>query len=365
MPEDAAAIPPGEPGSPDTSDCQLHPKARLLPFVSGGAMIVLPDDRLMDIQQGEVRRSADNGQTWSRHPVFPDHDPVTTWFERYLLRCHDGTLVLIYQDRDEQEWGWDNERHEPAKPSRLPLWSTRSTDEGATWEPPVMVSDGYIGALQNAIVTEAGRLVVPVQRFLTGYGPARHVQTTCVSDDQGRTWRISNLLDVGGHGHHDGCFEASVTQLTDGRLWMLIRTNLDRFWQAYSEDDGSYWRTLLPSGIDASSAPPSLLRLQSGWLMLAWNRLYPVGLSEQEKQEWERAGGECNVCQPVSSWHRRELSVAFSRTDGATWTDPVVLGSGRQLTYPFLLERSPGEIWVSTCFGQKLGIAFAEEDLRA
>ena len=47
---------------------------------------------------------------------------------------------------------------------------------------------------------------------------------------------------------------------------MLIRTNYDQFWTAYSSDKGRIWRDIRPSGIEASSAPGFLLRLKSGRL---------------------------------------------------------------------------------------------------
>ena len=34
-------------------------------------------------------------------------------------------------------------------------------------------------------------------------------------------------------------------------MWMLLRTTLDQFWSAYSDDGGLNWRVLEPSGIDA------------------------------------------------------------------------------------------------------------------
>ena len=71
--------------------------------------------------------------------------------------------------------------------------------------------------------------------------------------------------------------EATVAELSNGRLLMLIRTNLDRFWEAYSDDGGRYWREIRPSQIDASSSPGYLIRLASGRLALVWNRLYPEG----------------------------------------------------------------------------------------
>jgi len=123
---------------------------------------------------------------------------------------------------------------------------------------------------------------------------------------------------------------------------MLIRTNLDQFWAAYSEDHGLYWRVIKPSGIAASSAPGYLLRLASGRLALIWNQLC--------------ANGETIIARaPAShrhetaeSWYREELSMALSEDDGGTWSKPVVVAEapGGQIGYPYMLERKPGEIWV-------------------
>ena len=41
----------------------------------------------------------------------------------------------------------------------------------------------------------------------------------------------------------------------DGRPWLLIRTNWNYFWHAFSDDNGKSWRTIYPSKIDAGSSP--------------------------------------------------------------------------------------------------------------
>jgi hypothetical protein len=126
---------------------------------------------------------------------------------------------------------------------------------------------------------------------------------------------------------------------------MLIRTNLDRFWQTFSDDGGRYWRTIGPSPLDASSSPGYLLRLRSGRLVLVWNRLTPEGLP------WPK-GPASPAMEAPGSWYREELSIAVSEDDGQSWTRPLVLARqpGGQLSYPFLLERRPGELWVIAGF---------------
>ena len=102
---------------------------------------------------------------------------------------------------------------------------------------------------------------------------ARHITQTYLSKDEGATWRASNILDLGGRGHYEG----TVEELRDGRLWLLVRMNLDRFWEAFPEDDGFTWRVFRPSQISASSSPGMLKRLKSGRLVLICNQLYPDG----------------------------------------------------------------------------------------
>jgi sialidase-1 len=138
--------------------------------------------------------------------------------------------------------------------------------------------------------------------------------------------------------------EPTVAELSDGRLMMLIRTGLDRFWSAYSEDQGRYWRVIQPTNIDASSAPAWLQRLQSGRLVLVWNRLNPEGKTLPKPV----SGGQ--AFEFPALWHREELSIAFSNDDAKTWTTPVVIARepGAQLAYPYVFEKAPGELWVFT-----------------
>ena len=132
--------------------------------------------------------------------------------------------------------------------------------------------DGYCGALIGMIQTSRGRIVLPVQSL---FEHNRHAIVTFNSADDGKTWQRGNIIDLGGRGDHDGALEPTVAELKNGRLLMLLRTNLDRFWEAYSDDGGRYWRELRPSQIEASSSPGWLMRLASGRLVLVWNRLYP------------------------------------------------------------------------------------------
>lgn len=343
------------------SDLQVHPKAHPLDISKHGPFVILGDGSLMTFASGDCCVSRDDGKTWDCRRAIVDSGPEPRW-ESALLRTAEGTVILVYMDNSTRRWAWDNETHEPLPDSKIEVWSIRSADEGKTWSAPVQLFDGYCGAIVDIIQTRSGRVIVPVQRLL--YDPGRHAQATYSSDDEGATWRRSNILDFGGHGHHDGVCEGSLAELRDGRIWMLLRTNMERFWQAFSDDGGLYWRTLLPTDIDSASAPPYVTRLASGRLTLAWNRAFREGLSDEEKANVEPRGGDCNWSEHPVRTQRNELSIAFSEDDGQTWTAPQVLlkSDALSMAYPFILERRPGEVWVTTRFKDRVGAWLREED---
>jgi sialidase-1 len=206
------------------------------------------------------------------------------------------------------------------------------------------------------VQTARGQIVAPMQDLAPSRN--RHVTLTCVSGDDGRTWQQGNIIDLGGRGDHDGAIEATVAELSGGRLLMLIRTNLDRFWEAYSDDGGRYWREMRPSRLDASTAPGYLIRLASGRLALVWNRLYPEGKDSIAR------GDLPTMTETKASWQREELSLAFSMDDAKTWTKPVVIARqpGGGLSYPFVFERRPGELWIITRYPTKVSFSLKEAD---
>ena len=79
-----------------------------------------------------------------------------------------------------------------------------------------------------------------------------------------------------------------------------------------------------------------------------WNRLYPEGLAEADQAGYPRRGGG-RLSVPKASWQRDELSCAFSADDGKTWSKPVVIArlKNGNLSYPYVFERRPGELWIT------------------
>lgn len=325
----------------------VHPAFTNLSADRSGPFLALADGSLMTVDDQGMRTSNDDGAHWSNAvPVCPgipapDGEPAA---HRLLLTAQNA-VVLVYIDFSTARWAWDATTREPKPGARRELFCVRSSDGGRTWTAPRLLLSGCNANFFGFIQTSTGRLVVSVPHLVSD--PGRWVSCSVYSDDEGRTWARSNWIDLGGHGDHDGAMEPAVVELRDGRLLMLIRTALGSFWQACSDDQGRTWRTIRPLAIDASSAPGALVKLRSGRLVLAWNRLKPSDggeiTMEHDKQKAEF---------PAPN-HRRELSLATSEDDAKTWSEFVVIArqsSGGQFSYPYVFERRPGEIWITAGF---------------
>lgn len=307
----------------------VHPLCQPLPIDRNGPLVELADGRLMTIDREGTRISKDDGKTWSKaRPVCEGigklrdgQEPATV----YLMRTAKGALVAVYLESNTYSFRWDNTTNQPKEGCRLEVWAVRSLDGGATWIDRQRILDGYNPNFFGFIQTSRGRLLATVPHLVPD--PGRYVACSLTSDDDGKTWKRSNLVDLGGHGHHSGAMEPTVAELSDARLLMLIRTQWGRFWEALSDDGGLAWRTVRPSQIESTSAPGYLLKLRSGRLALA-----------------------CN-----GKNGRQELLLAFSEDDGKTWTQQVALARQKsgQMSYPYFLERRPGELWIIAGFAYK------------
>jgi sialidase-1 len=330
----------------------LHQKLIPLDLEHHGPFVRLPHGDVVGPDTKAFLRSSDGGASWTWWPYFEYGERDKEYkalSERTLLLTREGVLILSFVNANEVFWDWDNET-KTFTTARNCHYVMRSLDEGKTWEEVNMLHDRWTGDVRNAIELKSGRIVISSMNFLNH--PPRHSVLTYVSDDQGETWQHSNIIDLGGRGHHGGVSEATIAERTDGSLLMYLRTNWQRFWRAISYDGGLSWRDIGPSSIETGSAPGLLKRLASGRLMLLYNPIYPEGESDYPTRGGDNIWSEV----PVSN-HRSELAVRFSEDDGESWSDPVVLmrhpaeDSTGWISYPEALEYEPGLIWVTTMQG--------------
>jgi len=262
------------------------------------------------------RRTDDGGRTWGPEREVAHHAECLA-VGSSAVAASDGAVHVFYMGFYRSVW---TDGEPDMAQTRSDLWHTVSRDHGETWQKPQMAYRGYTGATNGAVQMGSGHLVVPFSYLVPS--PGRLVSACVVSDDNGATWALGEAVDLGGHGDHAGAMEPTVVELSDERLWMLIRTTQGRFWEAFSKDHGLTWTDVAATEIASPSAPSHLTRLASSRLALVWNNTM------------------------ATTQGRDALSLAFSEDDGATWTTPIVCARAGQVSYPHVFEAEPGLIWV-------------------
>ena len=255
--------------------------------------------------------------------------------ERALLRTREGVVISAWMNGAERKqpkgWRW-GEKDVSWKDFVLPTYTYRSIDDGKTWETPVKLSVPWCGCIHSLIQMKSGRVVLVGQEIIPQW---RHATVMWASDDLGMTWQRGDVLDYGIGAHdHAGSIEGSVIERKDGSLYLLLRTESGFLWEASSRD-GLKWDGLKQTTIKAVTCCPQMARLADGRIALLWNA--------PPRHD------------PASGSSRVELSLAFSADETATWSKPVIVAAnyvpGGRVSYPYLYERKPGELWITTMQG--------------
>lgn len=161
----------------------------------------------------------------------------------------------------------------------LDIWHVRSQGGRQTWSAPQQVFAGYCGALRGVAELPSGRLVLAFASAVPDRPAApptgQSVSTTVFSDDGGQTWQQSEAQLTAPclpnyNGNNYGAVEPSLLPLKDGRVWMLIRTQTGRLYEAFS-NDGANWSETRPSLFYCSNSPAAQLRLSDGRIVVFWN----------------------------------------------------------------------------------------------
>jgi hypothetical protein len=194
---------------------------------------------------------------------------------------------------------------------RFDIYHVGSTNGRKSWKKPAPVREGYNGSMLSVIELKSGRIVLPVcyltprvwsnrgQGFDAFTDMGRFSSGVVYSDDGGDTWKESaiELKVPSPYIGADGIIEPIALELKDGRVWLLLRTQLGRLFESFSQD-GSEWTKPAPTSILSSDSPPSLTRLKDGRVVMLWNNCLRFAYAQ---------GG------------RHVLHAAISDDDGRTW----------------------------------------------
>lgn len=243
-------------------------------------------------------RSRDGGRIWGdpRVEVVPEPGDVNVYSPN-LIRRSDGAIVFVCK------------RYVQLGAGQLTLCTAVacvSRDECATFTGHRVLWERQPHGFCSASIRRLsdGRLILPLCKTLSGaWGKGDAYGMGCgFSDDDGETWRIgAGWVSL----PMRGAMEGHVEELRDGRLLMVMRTQLGAVFKATSADGGNSWSKAQTTGLRAPESCPELVRTPDGRLMLIWNNSeydpgfrshygkrspLSIALSEDEGETFRHAG---------------------------------------------------------------------------
>lgn len=275
-------------GQTDTFEYFVAPVGPQNPRNSEAAIVLLKDSSLLlgwtEFYAGEGedhgparirgKISTDAGRSWSEKYTLVENDGGRNVMEVNFLRLTTGELALFYCQKNTES-------------TDCRAMMRTSADEGKTWVNPKQLSPSgkYTGMTNGrAIRLSTGRILLEVWEGGDVY---------CVlSDDDGKTWRDSQRVKPQG----GACYENTCIELKDGKVLMLMRTELGGQFQSTSSDGGETWSEPVITQLKGSAAPVSISRIpKTGDLLAIWNhnpgsqRRNPLtsAISKNEGETWE------------------------------------------------------------------------------
>ena len=250
-------------------------------------------------------------------------EPRGGWGAHVGMLDQNGEIHLFYQN----DAGTSKEPK--IQDRRYDIWHTKTVNGRKEWQPLKRIWKGYAGSMLSVTQMRNGRIILPICYLSTpvrtwanrgqGFDAFTYMgmfSSGVLYSDDGDNWHQSQVEFKAPTPiiNADGLLEPGVIQLKDGRVWLLIRTQLGRFFESFSTD-GATWSPAQPTDILSSDSPGNLIRLKTGQLVMFWNNTLRFSYAN---------GG------------RHVLHAAISDDEGKTWR-----GFREAARNPFLGEPPP------------------------
>lgn len=217
--------------------------------------------------------------------------------------------------------------------------------------PPVFGAEFRVGfegpyafRMNKPTVLSSGEWIMPVthatEPIHSWFAGPRQLQGVGISTDEGKTWHLHGALKA-----PEWALECMITELKDGRLWLLTRTGGGFLWESHSSDKGRTWSEAKASTIPNPGSRFFIRRLASGNLLLVNHHGF-------------------------TGKTRSHLTAQISTDDGHTWNEGLLLDERSGVSYPDGVQDRDGLIWITYDrdrggAGEILLAKFREEDVAA
>lgn len=145
-----------------------------------------------------------------------------------------------------------------------------------------ITEENYIDIFLPLVIEEKKRLIVTAHRR---NADGDYVPAVMISDNGGESWSIRELKSCPRYPlrwpdrhlrwNNNGS-EPSIVKLSNGRLWLLLRTSDDYMYEAFSDDFGDSFTEAAPSRFHMTLTTPYALTLNDGRSVLFWNNTRPM-----------------------------------------------------------------------------------------
>lgn len=244
-----------------------------------------------------MMNSFDGGSSWENFRIAVERrrDAVNVYSPNFL-RLNNGEILLCYMMYDQLERG---------KPQLATGYMIRSKDEGKTFGEPETIWERDRLAISNSSIKRlsSGRVILPAvhPEGMLWSGDEKRSVRVLYSDDDCESWHFGEQkisLPM------RGAMEPFVAELADGRLIMVMRSQLGSLFKSYSSDQGESWSLPQTTGLSIPESCPYVTEIpNSDKIMVIWN-------NAEYNMHWSSHYGK-----------RSPLTAAISADGGVTFTD--------------------------------------------
>ena len=292
-------------------------------------------DKMMSIS------SKDGGFSWG-NPKIEFKLPGTAYHANSVALDENGNIHCVFHIFGKGKNGYHGRQ--------LNLWYCRTLHNGKEWSIPKEIFEGYVGSVRGFIRLKDNRLLLafaaavpsrenkPIDPNVVDYGWNEII--SLYSNDHGSSWHQSiHRIKISVSSRNKtryGAIEPSIVQLSNGTVWMLIRTNKGFLYQSFSKDEGKTWTAAEPTEFISSDSPASLVRISKNRILVFW-------CSDQRHDDPNS----------YANGGREVLHAAISTDEGKSWKgfrEVLVSSSMEQIAgdhgtaYPSAVQNDKGNI---------------------